>query len=189
MSDQILMLITQLSNRVDKLDEAIKASANLDFKFWFPFIISCLAIIVSIGLAIYTKKASEKTQRENQKQMNLQAIKTSIAIAKNEVQSITITLSPLKAKEKNQTLDADQREELILKKAVFEATVEQLLNAYEDGCDKFYKNQINKQDFMDAFHMDIARYVQEFSESFQAPLTSYHQTLKYYKEKHQQPRV
>ena len=189
MSDQMLMLITQLSHRVDKLDEAIKASESLDFKFWLPVIISCIAIIVSIALAIYAKKSSAKIQEENQKQMNLQAVKTSIAIAKNDVQSITITLAPLKAKEKNHTLDADQTEELNLKKAVFETTVEQLLNSYEDGCDKFYKNQVNKQDFMDAFHMDIARYVQEFKESFQPPLTSYHQMLKYYQEKHQQPRA
>lgn len=200
MSDPTLILITQLTDRVVKLETALAASANFDSKFWIPVSISIASIIVSIGIAIYsrhsTQKASQKMQNQvllqnekNQKQMNLQAVKTGVTIAKNEVQSIILALAPLKAKEENNTLDSDSKAELKYKTGVFNSAVEQLLNAYEDGCEKFYKDQIDKQDFMDAFHEDIIRYVKEFAEKFQPPMTSYHSTLKYYQDKHQQPKA
>ncbi|QEN95337.1 hypothetical protein F0H33_00245 [Xanthomonas translucens pv. undulosa] len=66
--------------------------------------------------------------------------------------------------------------------------VERLLNAYNDGCQKFYQNQVIAQDFIDLYHQEIADYIREFKEKFSGPLTRFDAMLNYYNEKHKNPK-
>lgn len=171
MSDPaILKLIEQLSLRISALEAE-------GYKFWIPVIISVVAIAVSLYTAARTKNTSE----ENMKQVTLQGIKSNVDSAKAQVESISMQIAPLKAKV---TLTKEEQGELDIKNQTFDSVVERLLNAYNDGCQKYYKNQVVAQDFVDLYHQDIAEYIRAFEEKFTGPLTRFDAMLKYFNEKH-----
>lgn len=186
--------LTVLTYRVDELEKVVNEAGNLDYKFWIPIVVSLIAIGVSLYIGYKSKKGADANQtltlRQNllfQEQVNLQDIKNSINIAKNNVQTLSMELAPLKSKEALLTLSPAEAAELGIKKQIFETAIEDLLNGYNDGCEKFYKNLVNQQDFMDSFHEDIGRYVESFPEKFSGPLVSFGSILKYYNEKHKRP--
>ncbi|WP_434982054.1 hypothetical protein [Xanthomonas arboricola] len=176
MSDSLLAeLIHQLSLRVTALE-------GNEYRFWVPVLISVAAIVASLFTAYKTKLLSA----DNLRQVVLQGIKSNIDAAKAQVESTAMQLAPLKAKE---SPTKDQKDELAIKEQVFDSVIERLLNAYNDGCQKFYKDQVVAQDFIDLYHQDIADYIRDFQEKFSGPLTRFDAMLRYYNEKYKNPKA
>jgi len=176
MSDPFVVeLIHQLSLRITALE-------GREYKFWLPVLVSAAAVATSL-LTAYKARLSST---DNLKHVVLQGIKSNIDAAKAQVESTAMQLAPLKAK-KSPT--KDQKDELAIKEQVFDSIIERLLNAYNDGCQKFYKGQVVAQDFIDLYHQDIADYIREFHEKFSGPLTRFDAMLRYYNEKHKNPKA
>ena len=167
----IISALAQLSKRIDALE-------GIGYKFWIPAIISLIAVLISGFSASQTRKQSMTSR--------LQGVKNNIDLAKAQLESLSMELAPLKAKK---TPTADEKRELDLKLQVYESALERLLNAYNDACDKFFKKQINKQDFMDLYHQDIRDYIEKVPDKFQAPLTRFDKMVQYYNERHKNAKV
>jgi len=95
-------------------------------------------------------------------------------------------LAPLKAK-KNAT--ADEKRELEIKQQVLEAAIERMLNAYESGCDSFFKGEVNKQHFINMFNTDLAQHIDNFEEKFTGTFTSFESMVKYCKQYIKRPKA
>lgn len=161
---KFLAITEELSNRIDALE-------TLGYEFWTPLGISIIAAGAGfIALVQNKKRAKEGT---------LQAVKSNIDSAKAQLETLSMELAPLKAKS---SLSDEENRELEIKDQILNSVIERLLNAYNDGCDKFFKKQVVKQDFSDMYQNDIRSYIKEFPESFQAPLTEFDSMLKYFKE-------
>jgi hypothetical protein len=173
--DAIIKLIDQLARRLDVLE-------GQWYKFWIPVILSAIAIAISIIAFILNRKQSMASR----KQVVLQGVKNNIDFAKSSIEKLSMELAPLKA---NNNLTTSEQTELDLKLRVYEAAIERLLNAYSDGCDKYFKEQVNRQDFADLYHQDIRDYVEKFPEKFQPPLTRFDKMVRYYEEFHRRARV
>lgn len=174
MSDSTaISLIKEVSKRVDSLEQQVNNATEYGMSFWIPVTISLLAILISFLSYLSNQKQSKKNA--------LSKIKSNIDLAKSQIETLTMELAPLKAKN-NRTNEEEQ--ELKIKLQVYDSVIERLLNGYEDGCDKFFKKQIIKQDFIDSYHSDIRSYVEEFPEKFTEPLTRFTNTLDYYNEYH-----
>lgn len=165
-NDALLKLIEQISKRVDALE-------GIGYKFWITFCISLIAVIVSIWSASQSRKQSSASK--------LQGVKINIDLAKSQLESLSMELAPLKAKK---ATTADEKRELDLKLQVYEAALERLLNAYNDGCDKFFKKQIDQQDFVDMYHQDIRDYVEKVPDKFTPPITRFDKMVQYYEQRH-----
>ncbi|WP_231103666.1 hypothetical protein, partial [Xanthomonas graminis] len=160
----------------------VAALEGKESQFWIPVLIS----VVAVATSIFTAYKAKLSSTENLKQIALQGIKSNIDAAKAQVESTAMQLALLKAK---RSPTKDQKDELAIKQQVFDSMVERLLNAYNDGCQKFYKNQVIAQDFIDLYHQDIADYIREFKEKFSGPLTRFDAMLNYYNEKHKNPKA
>lgn len=169
--DALVEIIEQLSKRVDALE-------GVGYRFWLPFGIS----IVAVGVSIYASLQSKKQSRA----ARLQGVKNNIDLAKAQLESLSMEVAPLKAKK---TPTADEKRELELKLQVYESALERLLNAYNDGCDRFFKKQVDRQDFMDLYHQDIRDYVEQVPDKFQPPLTRFDNIVRYYDEKHKKAKA
>jgi len=142
--------------------------------------LSILSIIVSVfavivGILSYLKNSS--VTKDNA----LTNIKSNIDTAKSHYENLSMETAKLKVK-----IDKTEQEEreLELKRTICDSAFEKVLNAYEDGCDRFFKNKVDKKDFREKYHTDIVKYVEEFPKEFSEPLTSYNRILAYYKRNH-----
>ncbi|MCL6714178.1 hypothetical protein M8R20_45135 [Pseudomonas sp. R2.Fl] len=171
----ILELIRGLSLRISELEGG-------SYKFWVPVIISILALGLSALSIVKAKSMSEK----NMRQVALQGIKSGVDSAKAQIEALSIQIAPLKAKQS--PLNKSQLEEFQIKQQALDSAFERLLNAYNDGCQKFFKRQVDTQDFIDLYHQDIADYIREFESKFLPPLTRFDAMLRYYNEKHKNPK-
>ena len=171
----ILEMIRGLSLRVGELEGA-------SYKFWLPVIISIVAIVVSALSIAKAKSMSEK----NMRQVALQGIKAGVDSAKSQIEVLSMQIAPLKAKQSS--LGKNQKEEFQIQQQALDSAVERLLNAYNDGCQKFYKHQVDTQDFIDLYHQDIADFIRAFEDKFSGPLTRFDAMLRYYNEKHKNPK-
>lgn len=183
----VSQIIAQISLRVGNLED------SSGYKFWIPVGISTFAAIISL-IAMWKSDKAVKDQiaqatiqntqaKEAALQSVLQAVKSNIDSAKNQLESLTMEIAPLKA---NSNLTTDQQKELSIKEQVFNAVLERLLNAYNDGCQKYFKDQVKRQDFIDLYHQDISDYIREFPEKFSPPLTRFDAMYQYFEQKHKQ---
>lgn len=137
---------------------------------WLPIIIAFVALLVSI-IALWRNNVSSKDNA-------LQNIKTNIDNAKSQYENLSMESSSLYAR-KNRT--ADENSELKLKKKITDSAFEKVLNAYEDGCSKYFKNKVDKKEFEEKYNMDIINYIKEFPNFFKEPETHYNSMLDYHK--------
>ena len=163
----VLELIKQLGGRIDSLEKS-----NID---WFALIISIVSIIVSI---IISNKNNQKTD-QIRKETNLNTIKSNIDSANLNFQNISLQIETIANSAEIQKIKGEQ----------INAAQELVLNAYEDGCDAFYKGKINKQDFIDKYDIDIGVYIENFPDKFTGPIIMYTQMMRYFNEYHRNKKV
>ena len=170
MNDSTLIKqVIELTKRVDCIQNQTDKINELGLSFWVPVFISIIAVLISIW-AIYSNK-------EQSKKNSLDKIKSNIDLAKAQLETLTMEIASLKAKT-NKT--NTEEKELEIKLQIINSVIERLLNNYENGCDKFFKKQVKKQDFVDSYHNDVALYITQFPDKFTEPLTQYKNMLKYY---------
>jgi Zn-dependent M32 family carboxypeptidase len=143
-------------------------------------VLSILSIIISLiagAVSILSYLKNNSVTKDNA----LTNVKLNIDTSKSHYENLCMETANLHAK-KSRT--ADEERELELRKTICDSAFEKVLNAYEDGCDRFFKNKVNKRDFKEKYHPDIVKYVEEFPEMFSEPLTAYNEILDYYKKNH-----
>jgi 2-methylisocitrate lyase-like PEP mutase family enzyme len=160
---------TPIEIALDQLSKRVDALSTFGPKAWIPIGISGFALFISIYSAWQNRNQNKETR--------LHGIKANIDTCKAAIESISMQLAPLRAKVKK---TADEERELDIKSQVFEAAIERMLNAYESGCDSFFKGEVNKQHFINMFNTDISQHVSNFQEKFTPPLTSFDNMAKYH---------
>jgi len=142
--------------------------------------LSILSIIVSL-FAVIVSILSYLKNNSVTKDNTLTNIKFNIDTSKSHYENLCMETAELQSKN-NRT--EQEEKELELKKIICDSAFEKVLNAYEDGCNRYFKNKVNRNDFREKYHPDIVKFVEEFSEMFSEPLTSYNSILDYYRKNH-----
>jgi cell division protein FtsL len=160
----------------NEIADIIRRLSNLE-KMSFISIISIGVSIIAVFVSILSYIKNNSLTKDNA----LTNIKSNIDDAKSHYENLCMEASALKAKE---NLSTEEQRELKLKKSICDSAFEKVLNAYDDGCVRFFNGKVNKKDFKEKYHQDLVKYVTEFPEKFEEPLTHYGHLLKYYKEFH-----
>lgn len=140
---------------------------------WSAAFIATLSMILSV-ISYFSNKRSNKATLLHQ-------VKTSIDDAKTQLENRTEKIAPLQAKKKR-TADEDREYQTLL--GVYESSLEKVINAYEDGCQKYYASLIIKKEFKKSYFGDIRDYVENFEDKFAGPVIRYTYILKAYNEWH-----
>lgn len=127
-------------------------------QYWLTLAFSLIATLIS--------GASLLVSYRNGRISALESIKNTVNAARAQLETLGMELAPLKAYRRP---TKEQRKELEIKSQVYDAALERLFNAYEDGCDHYFKNTISRRDFRDLYDADIHAYVQAFPEQFRQP--------------------
>lgn len=147
---------------------------------WVAVGVSSIALIISIWSVINSRNSSRGAE--------MQFIKQNFDTAKSKVEDLMVPLAKLKAKADAGTLSPEEDNERDNLLKIITAAEERVLNALEDGCDKYFKKQVCRQDFSDRYNEDIGRYVRNYPTKFTG-LTSYQNLRKYYEQRHQRPKI
>lgn len=161
------LTITQLTNNMSKFE-----SLYLEITIAIG-VVSFIALIISIFTYFATSKANKAAL--------LHQVKISIDDAKTQLENMTLKLAELQSKK---SLTADEKRKLTIQESVYDSALEKLLNAYENGCQKYKSNLILKDEFKRSYHSDIRKYIEAFEDKFSGPLTEYSHMLYLYNEWH-----
>lgn len=133
------------------------------------------------ALSMLTSVISYLSGKKSNKATLLHQVKMSIDDAKTQLENRTEKIAPLQSKKKR-TADEEREYQTLL--GVYESSLEKVINAYEDGCQKYYANLILKEEFKKSYFGDIRDYVENFKDKFTEPVTRYTYILKAYNEWH-----
>jgi len=142
--------------------------------------VSGLAALVATSSMFVSAKSYFSNKRSNKATL-LHQVKISIDDAKTQLENRTEKIAPLKSKKKR-TAEEEREYQTLL--GVYESSLEKVINAYEDGCQKYYANLIIKKEFKKSYFGDIRNYVENFEDKFTGPVTRYSYILKAYNEWH-----
>ena len=157
---------------IQELEKSVQSlSSDMSFFETWYLIATILIAIISL-FALFENRKSSKASLLHQ-------VKNSIDDAKTQIENLTLQFSELKSKKK---LTADEERQKEIQNTIYNSAIEKLLNAYEDGCQKYFANDIVKEEFKKSYHSDIREYVENFSEKFREPLTKYNFMLRVHKE-------
>jgi len=137
------------------------------------------ALVATISMVV--SAISHFSNKRSTRAGLLHQVKTSIDDAKTQLENRTERIAPLKAK-RQRTEDEEREYQTLL--GVYESSLEKVINAYEDGCQKYYSNLILKDEFKKSYFGDIRNYVESFEDKFTGPVTPYTYMLKAYNEWH-----
>lgn len=158
--------ITDILKRVQSIENMSKYS-------WITIAIS----IAALAISYFAYRKNSTIARDNA----LMNIKTNIDNSKTNYERLSMEVAALMAKkDKTQT----EEEEYQIKQKILDSSFGTVMNAYDDGCTRYYKRKVNKKEFEEKYHLDIVKYVEQFPEMFAEPLTHYGKILRYYKENH-----
>jgi len=135
---------------------------------WVTAAISFMALIAS-GLAYAKTKVFAKDD-------NLAKIKANIDTATAQYETLRLGILALKTK------DGEREAENKVTEAICKSAIERILNAYEDGCDSYFLEKVNRKHFDLKYRRSVIDYVENFPELFSSNLTPYNSMLRYYKE-------
>jgi len=141
-----------------------KLGSNID---WVALYIGTISIIIAVFAYIDNKK--------NTKEVKLNYIDEKIDRARANYHTNAMEIAKMKA---------DTPEKKLIMEKSDTAAIEAILNAYEDGCDAFFKKKIKQRDFSDKYHTDIRQFVEQYEKKFASPITAFANMLKYYKKYH-----
>ena len=142
--------------------------------------VSGSAVVIAVLSMLVSAKSYFSNKRSNKATL-LHRVKTSIDDAKTQLENRTENIAPLKSKRKR-TAEEEREYQTLL--GVYESSLEKVINAYEDGCQKYYANLIIKAEFKKSYFGDIRDYVENFEDKFTGPVTRYSYILKAYNEWH-----
>ncbi len=160
---------------------------------WITLCISIGSIVVAVATIIVTivlnRSNSKQNVRQNEKneeyaelirqEGNLNAITVRIDAAKTHMQFMELQIVKITETPENSEIMKAQKE----------AAIAMVLDAFEGGCDAFFKNKINKQDFVDKYDHDIELYIKDYESKFRPPFCMYQYMLKYHKKYYMNKKV
>lgn len=172
--------MTSTFNNTDLAKEVGKLASDMSFfEQWYLIATIGIGVVALVALMI-SVIAYFSTVKSNKAAL-LHQVKNSIDNAKTQLENLTLELSILTSKSK---LTADEERQLNIQKTVYESGLEKVLNAYEDGCQKYKSKLILQDEFKNSYYGDIRRYVEEFTEKFTGPVTEYTHMISLYRKWH-----
>lgn len=172
-SNELIRLIGDFQNLSNQVVNLSNQTTSTVVKGYWGLSIAGLSMFISVVALMWNKK-SNKAQLLHQ-------VKNSIDTAKTQVENISMQMSELAAKKKR---SADEQRQLDTMLKIQDSAFEKVLNAYEDGCQKYKGNLILRKEFKKSYFEDIREYVHRFQNKFSGPLTSYQYMLDLYNEWH-----
>ena len=111
-------------------------------------------------------------------------IRNSIENSKNQIQNLSLTYAPLRAKKEKGTLSDDEEIIFELHSKALDSMIESMLNQYDDACAKYIDNKIDKSRFKKTYYKEISNIVEnkDFKNYFDPTTSNYKPILLIYKE-------
>ncbi|WP_345888581.1 hypothetical protein [Shewanella algae] len=142
-------------------------------------LIAFLSLIVSIAAAVFAKRSSTAANIIAKENLNLQhgmvelEMRQAIENAKSKVNEISMVMAPLVAKEERGKLVDEENNTLIIYRKNFNASVQTLMNTYDDACSKYIDGKVDKVRFKKNYKYEIRNLLEnkDLKEYFD-PLTS-----------------
>lgn len=141
--------------------------------------IAFFSLIVSIAAALFARKSSDAANKIAQENLNLQygmvelEMRQAIENAKSKVNEISMVMAPLVAKDESKTISNEESSTLSIYRKNFNASVQTLMNTYDDACSKYIDGKVDKVRFKKNYKYEIRNLLEnkELKEYFD-PLTS-----------------
>lgn len=143
-------------------------------------IIASGSLLVSISAALFAKSSSKSANKISKENLDLQhgmvelEMRQAIENAKSKVNDISVVMAPLVAKEESsQALNDEDSKTLEIYRKNFNASVQTLMNTYDDACSKYIDGKVDKIRFKKNYRYEIRNLLEnkELKEYFD-PLTS-----------------
>lgn len=121
-------------------------------------IISGFALLVAVIALYVSAKASSRSEALQHASVEIE-VRASIDVSRARVEDLSITHSPLLAKDKA-TLTAEEATYIDIVRKVFDSAIENNVNAYENACQKYVDKKIDRVRFKKAYQTEIRQLVE-----------------------------
>ena len=154
-------------------------------------VITSISLVVSFFALFLAKKSNEnakmatnKANKISEDNLKLQSgvvelsLSQAIENAKGRVVDITNLMTPLVSKSEANTITKEEEYTLETYKKSFNATVETLMNVYDEACSKYIDGKVDRLRFKKTYKYEIRNLLEkeELSEYFK-PLTSRYKSI------------
>lgn len=142
--------------------------------------IAFASLFVSAGAAYFAKTSSNAANKISKENLDLQhgmvelEMRQAIENAKSKVNEISVVMAPLVARESGeQGLSIEDAKTLEIYQKNFNASVQTLMNTYDDACSKYIDGKVDKIRFKKNYRYEIRNLLEnkDLKEYFD-PLTS-----------------
>lgn len=141
--------------------------------------IAFCSLIVSFFAVYFAKSSSSSANEIAKENLNLQngmvelEMRQAVENAKSKVSEISMIMAPFVSKEKSNELPESDKETLEIYRKNFNASVQTLMNTYDDACSKYIDGKVDKIRFKKNYKYEIRNLLEdkELKEYFD-PLTS-----------------
>ncbi|ELG4788259.1 hypothetical protein V9657_004456 [Vibrio vulnificus] len=143
-------------------------------------VIAFASLFVSVGAAYFAKTSSNAANKISKENLDLQhgmvelEMRQAIENAKSKVNEISVVMAPLVAREGGeQGLSIEDAKTLEIYQKNFNASVQTLMNTYDDACSKYIDGKVDKIRFKKNYRYEIRNLLEnkDLKEYFD-PLTS-----------------
>ena len=145
-------------------------------------IISLCSLLIAIFSFFWAQSSNSKSHLNAQGMIELE-IYSKIDEAENRIADFSITMNPLIAKEKIDSLTAVEKESLKLFRTTLKAKEQTMLNAYDTACTKYRDNKVDRSRFKKDFQTRIrnlmndknmSKYLENHASPYQAIIKVFH---------------
>ncbi|EJH2658840.1 hypothetical protein NDG35_002020 [Salmonella enterica] len=161
---------------------------NSDSYNIYSLAVSIVALLLSIYTFIKSRKDVRIAQNNANEALKLQygsielQIRTGITSARNTINNMVPILSPFLAKKKSGSLSEEEKYTITLLYKAYDSYVEDLLNQYDEACQKYIDGKVDKVTFREAYFSEIKNIIssQELSTYYSRSTSKYKATLTVY---------
>ena len=124
---------------------------------------SLLVALISLGFSIKSQAIASLLARENTRLSNGMIeleVRTAIREETARVNEVSMRMTPLIAKSKTKNLTDEQNHELEALTKNWKATIQGMLNVYEEACTKYLDNKIDKVRFKKTYQIEIRNLIE-----------------------------
>lgn len=147
--------------------------------------VSIIALLLSIYTFIKSRQDVKVAQQNANEALKLQhgaielQIRTGITSARNTINNMAPILSPFLAKKKSGSLTSEDAYALELLYKAYDSCVEDLLNQYDEACQKYLDGKVDKLMFKETYFNEIKNIMTspDLSSYYNIPMKKYKATL------------
>ncbi len=141
-------------------------------------VVSSIAILLSI-IALFVGYFANRSSKSQGKTSTLNNIFINIDSARARMEDHIAQMATLSSK---QNLNEDETKQLDILNSILDSKIEGLLNAYDDGCQRYLAKDVIETTFREKYIHSIKDLVEQYSEKFQYPVTRFKNIVTVYKD-------